>query len=72
MIFFSMYLLQRFELLNPFQPSVAFYTDTSYLFYKAKQLTDYYMKCNTGLRQAKAIQANSLLFLMLSGTSVTK
>ena len=36
--------------LNPFQPSVAFHIETSYFFCSAKQLTSFFMKCNTGLQ----------------------
>ena len=35
---------------NPFQPSVAFHIETSHLFCRAKQITGFYMKCNTGLK----------------------
>ena len=31
---------------NPFQPSVAFHTETLHLTCKAKQMTGFYMKCN--------------------------
>ena len=34
--------------INLFQPSIAFHTETSYLFCWAKQMTGFYMKCNTG------------------------
>ena len=36
-------------LLNPFQPSVAFNTETSHLFCYPIQMTGFYMKRNTGL-----------------------
>ena len=32
----------------PFQGGVAFYIETSHLFCSAKQMTDFYTKCNTG------------------------
>ena len=35
---------------NPFQPSVAFYIETSYLICRANRMTGFYMKCNTGLK----------------------
>ena len=35
---------------NPFQPSVAFHIETSHLFCKAKQVTGFYMKHNTGMK----------------------
>ena len=40
---------------NPFQPSVAFYIETSHLFRREKQMTDLYMKRNTGLKWVKNI-----------------
>ena len=40
-------------LFNPFQPSVAFYIATSHLFYSAKQMTGFYMECNTDLKRVK-------------------
>ena len=35
---------------NPFQPSVVFHIEISHLFCKAKQVTGFYIKCNTGLK----------------------
>ena len=35
--------------LNPLQPNIAIHIETSHLFCKAKQMTGFYMKCNTGL-----------------------
>ena len=35
---------------NAFQPSVMFHTETSHLFCSLKQMTGFYMKCNTGLK----------------------
>ena len=35
---------------NPFQPSAAFHIETSHLFCKAKQVTSFYMKHNTGMK----------------------
>ena len=32
---------------DPFQPSVSFHTETSHLFCVTKQMTGFYMKCNT-------------------------
>ena len=40
----------KFIYLNLFQPSVAFYIETSHLFCSAKEMTGFYMKCNTGLK----------------------
>ena len=41
--------------LNPFQPSVASHIETRHLFYRAKQMTGFYMKCNTGLKWGKMV-----------------
>ena len=41
---------------NPFQPSVAFHIETSHLICKAKQMTGFYMKCNTGLKWVKGLK----------------
>ena len=38
---------------NLFQPSVAFYIETSHLIYIANQMTGFYMECNTGLKRVK-------------------
>ena len=35
---------------NPFQPSVAFHIETSHFFCRAKQMTSFYVKRNTGLK----------------------
>ena len=37
--------------LNPFQNSVAFHIETGHLFCRAKQMTGFYMKCNTELKR---------------------
>ena len=39
--------------INPFQPSVAFHMETSYLICTANQMTGFHMKCNTGLKLVK-------------------
>ena len=36
--------------IRPFQPSVAFHIETNHLFSSAKQVTGFYMKCNTGMK----------------------
>ena len=36
-------------LLNPFQPSIAFHVETSHIFYSANEITNSYVKCNTGV-----------------------
>ena len=41
--------------INPFQPSLAFHTETSHLFCSADQMTGFYMECNTGLKWIKGI-----------------
>ena len=38
------------ELLNPFQPSVAFHIGTSHLICSVNQMTGFYMECNTVLK----------------------
>ena len=41
---------------NPFQPSVMFHIETSHLFCRAKQMSGFYMKRNTGLKWADVIK----------------
>ena len=41
------------NILNPFQPSVAFLIETSHLICFANQMTGFKMKCNTGKKQVK-------------------
>ena len=36
--------------INPFQPSVAFHVETSYLIYSANQMIGFYMKCYNWLK----------------------
>ena len=40
-------------LINQFQPTFTFYTETSYLIYSVNQVTCFNMKCNTWLRWVK-------------------
>ena len=40
---------------NPFQPSVAFHIETSHLFCSGKQMTDFYIKRNNGLKLIKML-----------------
>ena len=40
-------------LLNPFQPSIAFHVETSHIFYSANEITNSYVKCNTGVEKNK-------------------
>ena len=42
--------MMKNPLINPLQSSVAFHIETSYLFYSAKQMTGFYMKCKSGLK----------------------
>ena len=35
---------------KPFQPSDAFYIETNHLICATKQMTNFYMKCNTSLK----------------------
>ena len=39
-----------YKWLNPFQSSVAFRIETSYLICNENQMTGFYMKCNTGVK----------------------
>ena len=43
----------NFQQVNPFQPGVAFYIETSHIFCCAKQMTGFYMKRDTGLKWIK-------------------
>ena len=38
------------NVINSFQSGVAFHIETSHLFSRAKQMTGFYMKSNTGLK----------------------
>ena len=40
-------------LINPFQPSVVFHIETSQLLCRAKEITGFLMRCNTGLEWVK-------------------
>ena len=40
---------------NPFQSSVVFHIETTYLIYRANQMTGSYMKCNTGQKWVKGL-----------------
>ena len=50
---------------NPFQPIVSFHIETSHLICSAKQMTDFYMKCNTGLEWANYITSKMSLYRVL-------
>ena len=41
------------KIFKSLQPSVAFDIETIHLFLGAKKMTDFYMKCNTGLKWVK-------------------
>ena len=43
--------------INLFQPSVAFYIETSHLFFFVKQITGFYIECNTGLKCVNKLHA---------------
>ena len=43
---------------NSFQPSVAFRIETIRLICNTNQMTGFYMKCNTGLKQVQALHQN--------------
>ena len=44
--------------LNPFQPNAAFRIETSHWFCSVKQMTGFYMKCNTGLKLVNIANEN--------------
>ena len=50
--FYALHLLLKGTglLVNPFQPSVAFYTKTSHMICGVNRMTGFYIKCNTGLK----------------------
>ena len=43
----------KVQRINPFQPSATFHIETSHLFFSPKQMTGFYMKCNTGAKRVK-------------------
>ena len=45
--------------INPFQPSDAFYRETSHLICRANQMTGFYVKGNTGLKWVNLGSANN-------------
>ena len=49
-IFVKKELMQLIDVINPFQPSVAFHIKTSHFFWTAKEITGFYMKWTTGLK----------------------
>ena len=57
-----LYIFSNFDFfcncINSFQPSDAFYIETSHLICSANQVTGFYMKCNTGLKWVKLIKGN--------------
>ena len=53
--------LKAWNLINPFQPSVAINTETSHLICGANQMNDFYMKCSTGPKWVKQ-KSSRLLF----------
>ena len=40
---------------NPFQPNVAFYIESSHLICSPNQMTGFYKKCNAGLKWVKSL-----------------
>ena len=42
-------------MINLFQPSVAFHTETTLVIFTANQITIFYLKCNNGLKWVKAV-----------------
>ena len=47
--------LEASQLINPFQPSVAFHIETTLVIFTANQITGFYLKCNNGLKWVKAV-----------------
>ena len=41
------------KIFKSFQTSIAFHIETIHLFFGAKKMTDFYIKCNTGLKWVK-------------------
>ena len=52
--------------INPFQPSVTFHIETSHLICSAKQITGFYMKYNTGLKELSFLSSHVNMTLNLS------
>ena len=50
------YAIYHHSTINQFHPSIAFHIKTSQLFCFPKQMTGFYMKCNTGLKWANWFQ----------------
>ena len=48
---------------NPSQPSVAFHIETSHLIYTTDQMTDFFMKSNSGLKWV-----NSTCQILINGS----
>ena len=55
--------------INQFQHSVAFHIGTSYLFWRAKQMTGFYMNHNTGLKRVKLSRNQVLMAQLLTPLS---
>ena len=64
----SLVVLRSGTLLNPFQPSVAFHTETSHLIFIANQMSGFYEKCITSLKWVNSYSPN-VTFLYLLKTS---
>ena len=46
-----------YKYVNPYRPSVVFHIETSHLFCRAKEMTGFYIKHNTGLKWVKLWQS---------------
>ena len=62
---------QKGNLINQFQPDVAFHIDTRHFIYSTYQVIGFYMKCSTGLKWVKElnmfkINVTILLFILKS------
>ena len=58
---------------NPFLPNVAFDIETNHLICKAKQMTGFYIKRNTGLKWVKSHHlANRTAFTKVPKTNYSK
>ena len=53
-----------------FQPSAAFHIETTHLFCCAKQMTGFYMKCNTGLKLVSSFPTATPFTLSIDQTPV--
>ena len=55
---------------NPFQSSVTFHIETSHLICNAKQMTGFYMECNTWLKWVNQISDNKMAAIFLTAKQI--